>query len=80
MCAQALADATSGEVTLWRSGARKIWNELILSGPEVDWRDVTTRYPDFAPLTEDWFYVRRPAGASPTSPWLAELLGFDDAT
>ena len=42
-CAQALADATSGEVTLWRAGACGIWNELVLSGPRVDWAEAEAR-------------------------------------
>lgn len=75
-CAQALADATSGEVTLWTSGACKIWNELILSGPAVDWNDVARRRPDFEPLTKDWFRVERPKGATPSEPWLARVLGL----
>ena len=75
-CAQALADATSGEVTLWTSGACKIWNELILSGPAVDWNDVARRRPDFEPLTKDWFRFERPADETPSEPWLAKLLGL----
>jgi len=75
-CAQALADATSGEVTLWRAGACGIWNELVLSGPRVDWAEAEARQPKFAELMKDWFYFKRPEDASPNEPWLAKTLGL----
>lgn len=75
-CAQALADATSGEITLWRAGACGIWNELVLSGPRVDWADAEARQPKFAELMKDWFYFTRPEDASPNEPWLAKTLGL----
>ena len=77
-CAQALADATSDEVTIWRAGACSIWNELILSGPEVNWRRVADEYGDFASLTKDWFYFKKPADAASGAPWLAKTLGVDN--
>ena len=76
-CAQALADATSDEVTIWRAGACSIWNELILSGPEVNWRRVADEYGDFASLTKDWFYFKKPPDAASGAPWLAKTLGVD---
>ena len=76
--AQALADATSDEVTIWRAGACSIWNELILSGPEVNWRRVADEYGDFASLTKDWFYFKKPADAASGAPWLAKTLGVDN--
>jgi len=75
-CAQALADATSGEITLWRAGACGIWNELVLSGPRVDWVDAEARQPKFAELMKDWFYFTKPEDASPNEPWLAKTLGL----
>ena len=75
-CAQALADATSGEVTLWRAGACGIWNELVLSGPRVDWAEAEARQPKFAELMKDWFYFKRPEDASANEPWLAKTLGL----
>jgi len=76
-CSQALADATSNEITLWRAGACGLWNELALSGPQVDWRRVRASHPSLASLTNDWFYFSAPRDAAPGSPWLSRELGIE---
>jgi hypothetical protein len=76
LCAQSLANASDGhDVNLWRSGACGIWNEVILSGPAVDWTSVATRQPRFAAFTNDWTHVARPDGVDPDG-WLFKILGL----
>ena len=76
MCAQSLANASDvNEVSLWRSGACGIWNEVILSGPPVDWVSVATRQRRFASFTNDWTHVSRPEGVDPNG-WLFKTLGL----
>ena len=76
MCAQSLANASDvNEVSLWRSGACGIWNEVILSGPPVDWASVATRQRRFASFTNDWTHVSRPEGVDPNG-WLFKTLGL----
>ena len=75
-CSQALADATTNEITLWRAGACGIYNELAFSGPPIAWDAVREAHPALAKLTHDWHYFSAPPGALAGSNWLANTLGL----
>ena len=61
-----------GEASLWRSGARGIWNEVVLTGPPpqpIGWAEHLPR--QLRHLTEDWHHVKAPVGG-PEQGWLME--------
>lgn len=51
-----------GEACLWRSGARGIWNEVVLTGPPPPPEWAQRLPPQLRHLTEDWHHVKAPSG------------------
>jgi spermidine synthase len=50
-----------GEAFLWRSGARGIWNEVVLTGPPpVGWAERLP--PQLRHLAGDWHHIKAPPG------------------